>query len=145
MNPEDDILVKGYKILRRVRFQLSQTWNWEIRSHSFEFMLSPKLVDRAHIWVLLFRLWNLKKFKFGALCLLHPVLCCHFQASHHPFSHCRDGSSLRRVKFARRWVSKQHFLPCVAQAELPVCILNPCSLSGGESTVNTKKETNSII
>lgn len=97
VNPEDDILVKGYKILRLVRFQLSQTWNWEIRSHSFEFMLSPKLVDRAHIWVLLFRLWNLKKFKFGALCLLHPVLCCHFQASHHPFSHCRDGSSLRRV------------------------------------------------
>lgn len=35
-----------------MRFQLCQGQNWEIRSHSFEFILSPKLMEQAHIWVL---------------------------------------------------------------------------------------------
>jgi len=59
VNPTDVLvsLVKGGEVFRFVRLlQLYWTSNWEVSPHGFEFVLSPKLVDQAHIWVLPFRL-----------------------------------------------------------------------------------------
>lgn len=53
VNPKDIHVsfVKGAKTSRLMRFQPYQTWSWEIRSHGSEFMLSPHLMEQAHIWV----------------------------------------------------------------------------------------------